>query len=220
MQNNSSQDINKWTEVKHANDYLEKIGEEEIPHQKEMLSVFLEQIPSNVNRILDLGTGDGRLLWVVMQKVPNAKGVALDFSDYMLKHARKRFENNNSVQVIKHDLNDPLPLDSWPKFDLVISGLAIHHLVHERKKQLYTEIFELLKPNGFFLNLEHVASATPELHQKFLIAIGLTQETDDPSNKLLDVQTQLEWLNQIGYSQVDCQYKWLEIAILTATKPC
>jgi len=137
----------------------------------------------------------------------------------MLKRARKRFENNNSVEIVKHDLNLPLPLNLWKKFDLVISGLAIHHLFDERKKQLYTEIFELLKPNGVFLNMEHVASATPELHQKFLTAVGLTPETDDPSNKLLDVHTQLEWLKQIGYTQVDCQYKWLEIAILKATKP-
>ncbi|MDG6222339.1 MAG: class I SAM-dependent methyltransferase [Candidatus Bathyarchaeota archaeon] len=218
MQNNKSSDINKWTDEKHVNNYLEKMADN-VPHKKEALSVLLEQIPSNVTHVLDLGTGDGRLLWMVLQLNPKAKGVALDFSDPMLKRARKRFENNSLAEVIKHDLNMPLPKNQWEKFDLVISGLAIHHLFDERKKQLYKEIFELLKPNGVFLNMEHVASATPELHQKFLTAVGLTPETDDPSNKLLDVHTQLEWLKQIGYAQVDCQYKWLEIAILTATKP-
>jgi SAM-dependent methyltransferase len=132
---------------------------------------------------------------------------------------RKRFENNSLVQIVKHDLNNHLPKNQWQKFDLIISGLAIHHLIHPRKKQLYTEIFDLLTPKGVFLNMEHVASATEELHQKFLTAVGLTPETDDPSNKLLDVCTQLEWLREIGFIHVDCQYKWLEIAILTATKP-
>jgi ubiquinone/menaquinone biosynthesis C-methylase UbiE len=218
MQNNNSVDINKWTQETHVNNYLQKMVNN-VPHKKEMVKVLLEQIPSNVKRVLDLGTGDGRLLWLVLEKIPTAKGVALDFSDHMLKHARKRFENNNSVEIIKHDLNTPLPQNRWKKFDLIISGLAIHHLVDDRKKQLYIEIFDLLKSNGMFLNMEHVASATPELHQKFLKAVGLTPETDDPSNKLVDVFTQLEWLRQIGYTQVDCQYKWLEIAILTATKP-
>ncbi|MCW4022968.1 MAG: class I SAM-dependent methyltransferase [archaeon] len=217
MQNSNSADINKWTEEKHVKDYLEKMADN-VPQKNELIKMLLEEVPSNVNHVLDLGTGDGRLLWLVLQKNPNAKGVALDFSDHMLKRAQKRFENNKSVEVIKHDLNEPLPKNRWENFDLVISGLAIHHVVHPRKKELYTEIFEILKPNGVFLNMEHVASATEELHQKFLTAVGLTPETDDPSNKLLDVCTQLDWLRQIGFTHVDCQYKWLEIAILTATK--
>ena len=218
MQNNNSSDINKWTQENHVKNYLEKMADY-VPHKKELVTMLLEEIPSNVNHVLDLGTGDGRLLWLVLQKNPMARGVALDFSDHMLKRARKRFDNNSLVEVVKHDLNNHLPKNQWPKFDLIISGLAIHHLIHPRKKQLYTEIFDLLTHKGVFLNMEHVASATEELHQKFLTAVGLTPETDDPSNKLLDVCTQLEWLREIGFSHVDCQYKWLEIAILTATKP-
>jgi tRNA (cmo5U34)-methyltransferase len=179
----------------------------------------LEQIPSNVNYVLDLGTGDGRLLSIVKKKNPDANSVALDFSKPMLELARKRFENDSSVEIVKHDLNDPLPKDRWTPFDLVISGLAIHHLRHERKRELYKEIFGLLRSGGVFLNLEHVSSPSEALHQKFLYAVGLTPETDDPSNKLLDVHTQLTWLKQIGYKNTDCTYKWLEIALLTATKP-
>lgn len=72
---------------------------------------------------------------------------------------------------------------------------------------------------GVFFNLEHVASATEALHRKFLVAVVLTPENDDPANILLDVETQLKWLKQIGYKDVDCLWKWLEIARLTATKP-
>jgi tRNA (cmo5U34)-methyltransferase len=77
----------------------------------------------------------------------------------------------------------------------------------------------LLASGGVFLNLEHIALATEALHQKFLAAVGLSPETDDPANILLDVETQLKWLRQIGYKDVDCLWKWLEITLLTATKP-
>ncbi len=127
----------------------------------------MEQIPLNVKRVLDLGTGDGKLLALVKQKNPQAKGVAIDFSESMLKLAKQKFEKNKKVQVIKHDLNKPLPITKLGKFDLVISGLAIHHLIHKRKKQLYQEIFNLLESQGTFLNLEHVASSTKSLHLKF-----------------------------------------------------
>jgi ubiquinone/menaquinone biosynthesis C-methylase UbiE len=189
------------------------------PHGEEVRAVLLEQIPSNVNYALDLGTGDGRMLALVKQKNLEAKGVALDFSDPMLKLARERFAEDSSVEVVKHNLDVPLPKDRWMPFDLVISGLAIHHVSHERKRQLYAEIFGLLASGGVFLNLEHVASATEALHQRFLVAVGLSPETDDPANILLDVETQLGWLRQIGFKDVDCFWKWLEVALLAATKP-
>ena len=47
---------------------------------------------------------------------------------------------------------------------------------------------------GAFCNLEHVASATPSLHTQFLERLGIVDE--DPSNKLLDVETQLLWLRE------------------------
>jgi len=42
--------------------------------------------------------------------------------------------------------------------DLVVSGFSIHHLEDQEKVQVYRDVFEMLKPGGLFLNLEHVAS--------------------------------------------------------------
>ena len=183
-----------------------------------MKKALLEQIPSNAKRILDLGTGDGKLLALTKSVNPQAEGIGLDFSEPMLKLAKERFAKDKLVKIIKHDLNIPLPAAQLGCFDVVVSSLAIHHLVHKRKKQLYKEIFDLLNPGGVFCNLEHVASPTESLHQKFLAAVGLTPITDDPSNKLLDVETQLQWLREIGFIDVNCSWKWLEVALLVGFK--
>ena len=206
--------VNLWTSSEHVQDYLERA--DTILHRCEGESALLEFIPRNVRRILDLGTGDGRLLALVRKPHADTESVAVDFSPAMLAVARRRFAGDSSVRVVSHNLDDPLP--ELGKFDAVISSFAIHHLVHVRKRALYAEIYELLNAGGVFCNLEHVASPTPRLHEEFLTRIGFTVETEDPSNKLLDVETQLGWLRQIGFVDVDCFWKWRELALLAGRR--
>jgi len=207
--------INLWTSTDHAHQYLERA--DALSHRGEADSALLEFIPNTARRILDLGTGDGRLLALLKlallkEGVHETEAIALDFSPAMIEAARKRFAGDSSVTVVTHNLDRPLP--SLGKFDAVISSIAIHHVVHERKRELYTEVHGLLNPGGVFCNLEHVASPTPRLHEEFLNRIGFTVETEDPSNKLLDVETQLQWLREIGFVDVDCHWKWRELALL------
>jgi len=68
---------------------------------------------------------------------------------------------------------------------------------------------------GLFANLEHVSSSTERLSTRFLAAVGATPGSrGDPSNRLLDVGTHLRWLRQLGYDDVDCHWKWRELALL------
>ena len=206
--------VNLWTSGEHARDYLERA--DSISHREEGEAALLEFIPSAACRILDLGTGDGRLLTLVRRARPSLKAIAVDFSPAMLEAARQRFAAETDVSVIAHNLDEPLP--ELGRFDAVISSFAIHHLVHERKRALYSEVYGLLNPGGAFCNLEHVPSPTPRLHEEFLHAIGYTLESEDPSNKLLDVETQIRWLREIGFADVDCHWKWRELALLAGRR--
>jgi len=206
--------VNLWNTTDHALDYLERA--DSIAHRTEGESTLLEFILATTRRILDLGTGDGRLLALAKREHPDAEAVAIDFSPAMLEAAKKRFAGDSSVVLVAHNLDDPLP--EIGTFDAVVSCFAIHHLVHERKRTLYSEIYELLNAGGVFCNLEHVASPTPALHEEFLREIDHTPETEDPSNKLLDMETQLGWLREIGFIDVDCHWKWRELALLAGRR--
>lgn len=204
----------EWTTPEHALKYLAKI--DKFAHRTEGESALLDELPATARRILDLGTGDGRLLALALLKCPDAEGVGIDFSPPMLEAARKRFANDPRVGIEDVDFSRPLP--DLGDFDVVCSCFAIHHVEHARKRELYAESFAVLRPGGVFCNLEHVASPTERLHERFLAEFGIAPEEEDPSNKLLDVGTQLDWLRKIGFRDVDCLWKWRELALLAGVK--
>lgn len=207
--------VNLWTDSAHARDYLER--RRQIPHRDEGYAALLEFLPPTPRRVLDLGTGDGYLLALIRDHHPDVTGVAADFSAEMLDRARAVFADS-PVEVVEHNLDEPLPA-SWGSFDVVVSAFAIHHVTDERKRALYGEVYDRLTPGGVFANLEHVASATPELHEAFLYAIGSSPDQDDPSNQLAGVAEQRAWLEAHDFRQVDCHWKWRELALLAGIRP-
>ena len=205
----------EWRTADHVGRYLERA--DAFPHREEGESVLVAHVPRGARRVLDLGTGDGRLLALLRVDRDEMLGVGLDFSDPMLDAARDRFEDDERIELVNHDLVAPLP--TLGPFDTVVSSMAIHHLEHERKRKLYEEVFEVLEPGGVFANFEHVASPTHRLHVAFFAAIDEPLENEDPSDRTLDVETQLKWLREAGFDDVDCYWKWLEMALLIGVKP-
>jgi cyclopropane fatty-acyl-phospholipid synthase-like methyltransferase len=205
---------NEWTKADHAEAYLARM--KDIPHRSEGEQTLLSEVPARSKRVLDLGCGNGHLLSMVLAHCPGATGVGLDFSPTMIQQARDRFAGNDRVTLVEHNMDRPLP--DLGMFDCVVSSFAIHHCDDARKRQLYGEIWSLLEPEGVFCNLEHVASSSERIHDRFVEAMGLTRGEEDPSNKLLDVQTQLKWLQQIGFEDVDCHWKWRELALIAGRK--
>jgi tRNA (cmo5U34)-methyltransferase len=212
----SHDNINLWRQGEHALAYLRT--RDRIPHRADAYEILVEILPEYVERVLDLGTGDGLALTAVLDARPGAGGVGLDFQDEMLDRARARFADRPGVEIRRHDLDEPLPADLGT-FDVIVSSFAIHHLAPERQHALYREAFDRLRPGGRFANAEHVASTTPRRHEEFLYALGSSPEQDDPSNKLVQVGTHLSWLADCGFVDGECLWKWRELAVVTGNKP-
>ncbi len=170
-----------------------------------------EVLPPRPRRVLDLGCGDGRLAALVLSLRPSVEHlVAIDCSPPMLEMASKRFASDPRVEPRSCDLRDPLT--SLGRFDLVVSGFALHHLEDDRKRSLFAEVAAQLDAPGAFVNLDVVASATAELHARFLEAIGRT--ADDPEDRPAGIGDQLRWMRDAGFSNVDCLWRWRGFALL------
>jgi tRNA (cmo5U34)-methyltransferase len=214
-----------------------------MPNAGEQLDVMLRLVVAAaipVRRILDLGCGDGALAAALLDRFPAAETVLADFSPTMLEAARKRMARWGAVvKFVEADYATSAWMDAvgGGPFDAVVSGLSIHHQTDERKRGVYREIFELLSPGGVFVNIEHVASATPwtaavndewfvdhlcRYHKdkrRGEVAATYYSRADKASNILAPVEAQCGWLRECGYSDVDCFAKLFELAVFGGRKP-
>lgn len=213
-----------------------------IPLASEQIDVMLRIIRTgrpNIKRILDLGCGDGILGQAVLTQYPDAEGIFLDFSEAMIQAAKTRLSSErNRVEFIIQDFGEPEWVNAIQEkglFDVIVSGFAIHHQPHERKREIYKQILELLKPGGLFINIEHVASrafwieeisnelfidSLYDFHQKqgshksrTEIAQKYYNRPDKKANILETVETQCDWLRDLGFIHVDCYMKIFELAV-------
>lgn len=208
-------DPSQWVTPHRVHGYLERANR--IPHRAEAEEVLLDFIPNSVRRVLDLGTGDGRLIRLLKRKIPTVKVVAIDFSPPMLKILKEQFRNDKSITIIEHNLDSSLP--KVGNFDAVVSSLSLHHLKHDRKKYLYSGIYSILSPGSVFCNFDHFASKSLRMSRYFRKLMGRQRAPNkDHEKRLTYVDTEIDWLTRIGFQDVDCYWKWLQFAVIISFK--
>jgi tRNA (cmo5U34)-methyltransferase len=71
-----SRSAKEWSSPQNALAYLNVA--DSLPHRSEGESVLIEHLPEVTKRILDLGTGDGRLIRLIKASRPEIEAVAID----------------------------------------------------------------------------------------------------------------------------------------------
>jgi tRNA (cmo5U34)-methyltransferase len=180
-------------------------------------------------KILDIGAGTGLLAALLLTRYPSAPVTLLDFSEPMLEKARERFSGRNNVRYIVADYNSA---DLRGTYDVVCSALSIHHLTRENKEQLYGRIFDALNPGGVFVNADQVLGESPLIQKHFIeywddfirdgpllpgeaAEIRKRRDTLDRNERL---GTQLDWLRDSGFSDVDVIYKNRMFVVFTGRR--
>jgi SAM-dependent methyltransferase len=219
-----------------------------IPMAQEQIGVMLSILKSGeqpVENFLDLGCGDGILGATILGEYPSARGVLVDFSEPMLAQARLQLKDHAKQLTFENlDYGDHAWLGlikPHAPFDAVVSGYSIHHQPHGRKRELYEEIYSLLSPDGWFINIEHVDSAAQlniDLFENHYVTARYSIERQDggsrtfeqiaeeyrnrpdkAANILAPVETQCDWLREIGYEEVDCYFRIYELAVFAGRRP-
>lgn len=117
------------------------------------------QNPDTV-KVLDLGCGNGRHVWLAAKEGFLAYGI--DISEIAIGLARNWLEKEGLKydDLRSGDITSPLPYQD-KTFDIVISYGVVDHLPFEKAKNIIVEIKRILKSGGIlFLKLEADTSFT------------------------------------------------------------
>jgi tRNA (cmo5U34)-methyltransferase len=192
----------------------------EYAHQLLLESISLH-IPADAKGV-DLGAGSGRVSKLLLDAFPNSQLTLVDLSINMLKEAEKQLAPHGSrCQFVIGDMFDANVEFPKGSLDYVVSVFAICHAQgRDVYEQLYSRIYDWLKPNGCFVCYDHVLGDTLPLTalnalgwHRLLVAtqpgeqakdgIVSTYQEDSP----LSLREHLNLLSGAGFSAVDVLYK-------------
>ena len=219
-----------------------------IPMAQEQIGVMMSILKTReapIQSFMDLGCGDGILGAAILGEYPSALGVFVDFSEPMLAQAREQLVDYADQLIFQNlDYGDPSwigHIRSQAPFDAIVSGYSIHHQPDPRKQRVYEEIYSLLGPRGWFVNIEHVSCAAQlniDLFENHYIEARYAIERrndgtrsydelaeeyknrpDKAANILAPTELQCDWLRDIGFEEVDCYFRIYELAVFAGRKP-
>jgi tRNA (cmo5U34)-methyltransferase len=199
-----------------------------IPHYKEMIDSMISAIPydsSDSFSVLDLGCGTGNVSLAVKQKYTYASVSCIDIAENMIEMAKIKLENYDDIKYYTGDFSK---FKFEGKYDVIVSSLALHHIItDEEKKNFYCKIYDLLNPGGFFINSDCVLGSNEKLTDLYTekwvefmlesVTEGEVEEKWLPQSKAEDfpaaMMDHISWLEETGFKRMDIIWKYYGWAV-------
>jgi tRNA (cmo5U34)-methyltransferase len=164
----------------------------------------------------------------------SARFVAIESSLPMLTELRQRFASaigTGIVTVLDHDLRGGLP-DLDGQASLVLSVLTLQFVPMEYRPQVFRAAYDALAPGGAMILVEKVLGSSASIDTQFVshyldnkMRNGYTAaEVDRKRLSLEGVLVPMtagwneEMLRNVGFSELDCFWRWLNFAGWLALK--
>ena len=203
---------------------------EDVPRQRFMAALlpFGEQ---DALTFLDLGAGTGAASRAILDAYPRSTAILADFSPAMRGLGEQEMAPyTGRYRYVEYDMS---AID-WPAaipaaLDAVVTSLCVHHLPDERKRGLFTEIFDHLRLGGWYLNYDPVLAEDPVVATTWervndaldpeMAAKRLHRSPEDQARwdnhlrYISPLPQQLEYLRSAGFQGIDVYWKHLDYVV-------
>jgi tRNA (cmo5U34)-methyltransferase len=208
--------------------------------RREQLTLVARLLPfarDEAFTFLDLGAGTGAASRAVLAEFPNASAILAEFSPQMMAEGVNALAAYaGRYRYVEFDMTSaewpgavPVPLDA------VVSALSIHHLTDARKRAIFGEIRQRLKPNGWYINYDPIRAPDASLEAvwervndvydpggpvKRTNRTALEQARyENHVRYMIPLAPQLAWLREAGFDNVDVFWKRLDWVIYGGSNP-
>jgi tRNA (cmo5U34)-methyltransferase len=180
--------------------------------------------------IVDAGIGTGQLAARLLTAFPEARLIGIDIVPDYLELAAQRLEcYSQRVALIEGDL---ATLELPDGADLYVTSFALHHMTDATKQKVYRQMHAGLRADGVIVNVDFVDSPSryysslfDQMRIELMRAEGMSvAEIDDRyvRHRQLEIPTslvrQMGWLDSIGCCDVECFWKYLNLAMFGGRK--
>jgi|LakMenE01Jun11ns_1017448.scaffolds.fasta_scaffold9892470_2 ubiquinone/menaquinone biosynthesis C-methylase UbiE len=187
-------------------------------------------------KVIEGGSGSGVSTSFLLKADPRIKVCAVDSSAKMLEQAKQTLMEDSSRVIFQlDDLLSYLQKQEDSSFDVFVAVWTIHNLQPEYRKDLFCEIFRILKPNGLFVSGDKYSVDDEVLHEsqlkaqlnrfkEFGITDNVTLADDWVKHNLEDEKIRITEKEQIGmleaisFSNIEVVYRKDMEAVIKAVK--
>jgi len=208
--------------------------------RREQLGLVARLLPfkrSDAFTFLDLGAGTGAASRAVLSEFPRATAILADFSTQMMAEGETSLAAYaGRYRYVEFDmLSSEWPPEVPVPLDAVVSALSIHHLPDARKRTIFGEIRQRLKPNGWYINYDPVRASDASIEAVWE-RVNDIYDPDAPYKRanrnpqeqaryenhvryMIPLAPQLEWLREAGFTNIDVFWKRLDWVIYGGSNP-
>jgi tRNA (cmo5U34)-methyltransferase len=179
--------------------------------------------------VSDIGCSNGLASDKFVNAFPNVKFYLSDVSEPMLDACRKKYEGNENVVVLNHDLRNGVPMKGN---DLVIASLTLQFTPIEYRWNILQSIYDSLNQGGALILVEKILGSNARIDNILVNEYynikrenGYSEELIQNKRKSLEgVLVPLtsdfneHLLTMCGFKEIDCFWRCLNFCAWVAIK--
>ncbi len=166
---------------------------------------FAELVPSNTEKLLDLGCGTGLELDWIFKRLPDIAVTGIDLTQAMLDKLKSKHPDKNLELICGNYFEVDFGVNVY---DTVVSYDTLHHFSHEEKIGLYKKILRALKPKGLYIEGDYMVDEQSQEDKFFKENARIRREQNIPDGAFYHFDTpctvdnQIKLLKQAGFTSV------------------